>query len=131
MSYEPTPEILEKYAKVLVNFALGGGTGIKKGEVIYLQSPLSALPFYRALRKVILDSGGLMVSSLGDDMSGATKYFYDNASHDQLTAFLPKYYRGLVDEVDHRIAVIADHNVHELDKVDPKKMMLVQKTIKP
>ncbi|MEX1059007.1 MAG: aminopeptidase, partial [Candidatus Saccharimonadales bacterium] len=59
------------------------------------------------------------------------KYFYDNASHEQLTAFLDKYYRGLVAQVDHRIAVIADHDVHELDKVDPKKIMLVQKTTKP
>jgi len=56
MSYQPSGTILEKYAKVLVNFALGGGTGIKPGDVVYLQSPLSALPFYRALRKTILDS---------------------------------------------------------------------------
>src|SRR5204862_1011619 len=93
--------------------------------------PLSALPFYRALRKVILDSGGLLIGSLGDDMSGAAKYFYDNATNEQLTAFLGKYYKGLVAQVDHRVAVIADHDVHELDKVDPKKMMLVQKTNKP
>lgn len=131
MAYQVSPEVLEKYAKVLVNFALGGGKGIKKGDVVFLSSPLSALPFYRALRKTILDSGGLTISSLGDDMSGAAKYFYDHASHEQLTAFLDKYYKGLVAQVDHRIAVIADHDVHELDKVDPKKIMLVQKTHKP
>jgi len=131
MSYQPPQETLEKYAKVLVNFALGGGTGIKPGDVVYLQSPLSALPFYRALRKEILDNGGLMISSLSDDMDGAAKYFYQHASQDQLSAFLSKYAKGLVAEVDHRIAVIADHDVHELDKVDPKKMMLVQKSAKP
>ncbi|MEK7096311.1 MAG: aminopeptidase [Patescibacteria group bacterium] len=131
MSYTPPQEILEKYAIILVNFALGGGTGIKPGDVVYLQSPLSALPFYRTLRRAILDSGGLMIGSLGDDMSGAAKYFYDHASDAQLSAFLPKYAKGLVAEVDHRIAVIADHDVHELDKVDPKKMMLVQKSAKP
>lgn len=131
MSYRPPQEILEKYAKVLVNFALGGGTGIRPGEVVYLQSPLSALSFYRALRKAILDSGGLMISGLGDDMSGAAKYFYQHASDAQLRAFLSKYAKGLVAEVDHRIAVIADYDVHELDKVDPKKMILVQKSAKP
>ena len=131
MSYQPSDKLLEKYAKVLVNFALGGGTGIKKGEVVYLQSPLSALPFYRALRKRILDSGGLMISSLGDDMSGYGRYFYENASQEQLTAFPHKYARGLVDQVDHRIAVIAEFDVHELDEVEPKKMMLVQKSNKP
>lgn len=131
MSYEPPQGTLEKYAKVLVNFALGGGTGIKPGDVVYLQSPLSALPFYRALRKAILDSGGLLISGLSDDMSGAAKYFYEHASHEQLSTFLSKYAKGLVAQVDHRIAVIADYDVHELDKVDPKKMMLVQKSGKP
>jgi aminopeptidase len=131
MSYQPNAEILEKYAKVLVNFALGGGKGIKPGEVIFVQAPLSALPFYRALRKVVLDSGGLLISALGDDMSGAAKYFYEHATNEQLTAFLDKYYKGLVAQVDHRIAVIADHDVHELDSVDPKKIMLVQKSAKP
>jgi aminopeptidase len=131
MSYQPPDEILEKYAKVLVNFALGGGTGIKPGDVVFLQSPLSALPYYRALRKVILDSGGITIGGLADDMNGFSKYFYDHANQHQLTAFLDKYYKGLVAQVDHRIAVIADHNVHELDKVDPKKMMLSQKSSKP
>ena len=131
MGYTPPQEILEKYAKVLVNFALGSGSGIKPGDVVYLQSPLSALPFYRALRKVILDSDGLIISSLSDDMNGAAKYFYNHATHEQLSAFLSKYAKGLVAQVDHRIAVIADHDVHELDKVDPKKMMLVQKSAKP
>lgn len=131
MDYQPSAKILAKYAKVLVNFAIGGGKGIKPGEVVLLQAPLSALPLYRTLRKQILDSGGLTIGNLSDDMDGAARYFYDHANHRQLTAFLPKYYRGLVDQVDHRIAVIAEHDVHELDEVDPKKMMLVQKSAKP
>lgn len=131
MSYKPSEKLLEKYANVLVNFALGGGKGIKSGEVVYLQAPLSALPFYRVLRKQILDSGGLMIGSLGDDMSGAAKYFYDHANDQQLTAFHRNYYKGLVADVDHRIAVIADYDVHELDKVDPKKIITVQKAGKP
>lgn len=131
MSYQPSPETLEKYADILVNFALGGGTGIKPGDLVYLQAPLSALPFYRALRKAIFKSGGHMISALGDDMDGWARYFYDHATDQQLTAFPAKYYKGLVADTDHRIAVIADHDVHELDKVDPKKMMLAQKSRKP
>jgi aminopeptidase len=130
MSYRPSDEILEKYAKVLVNFALGGGTGIKPGQRVYLQASLSALPFYRALKKVIFDSGGIMISSLGDDMDGFAKYFYDHANEKQLTDFPAPYFKGLVEVVDHRIAVLSDHDVHEMDKVDPKKMMLAQKSRK-
>lgn len=130
MSYKPSEEILEKYAKVLVNFALGGGKGIKPGETVFLQASLSSLPFYRALKKVIFDSGGLMIASLADDMDGFARYFYDKATHEQLTAFPAAYHKGLVAVVDHRIAVLADHDVHELDKVDPKKIMLAQKSRK-
>jgi aminopeptidase len=88
MAYKPSDEILEKYAKVLVNFALG------------------------------------------DDMDGFSKYFYDKASDDQLTDFPAPYFKGLVEVTDHRIAVISEHDVHELDKVDPKKMMQAQKSRK-
>lgn len=131
MSFVPSDKILEKYAKVLVNFALGGGTGIKKGDVVYLQGPTSALPFYNALSRAIISSGGIIIGGLGDDMHGMGKYYFDHASEKQLTTFLDKYYRGLVDQTDHRIAIIADYDVHEMDKVDPKKMMLRQKTAKP
>ncbi len=131
MAYIPSAEILEKYARVLVDFALGGGTGIKEGDVVYLQGPTSALPFYRALQRSIIDSGGHIIGGLGDDMGGNGKYFYEHATDEQLTKFPKNYYKGLVADVDHRIAIIADHDVHELDKVDPKKMMLAQKSRKP
>ncbi len=131
MAYQPPAEILEKYAKVLVNFALGGGSGIKPGQRVYLQSSLSALPFYRALKKRIFDSGGIIISSLGDDMDGYGRYYFDHATDQQLTDFPAPYFKGLVSVVDHRIAVISDHDVHELDGVDPKKMMLAQKSRKP
>jgi aminopeptidase len=130
MAYKPSDEILEKYAKVLVNFALGGGRGIKPGERVYLQAGLSALPYFRALKKVIFDSGGHVIGALGDDMDGFSKYFYNKASDDQLTDFPAPYFKGLVEVTDHRIAVISEHDVHELDKVDPKKMMQAQKSRK-
>jgi aminopeptidase len=131
MSYTPPKAILEKYAKLLVDFALGGGTGIKPEDVVYLQSPISALPLYRALRRAITDSGGVIINGLGDDIDGYGKYFYQHASRQQLTAFPDKYYKGLVNQVDHRLAVIADYDVHELDDVDPNKILLGQKATKP
>ncbi len=130
MAYTPSAEILEKYARVLVDFALGSGTGIKKGDVVYLQGPTSALPFYRTLQRAIINSGGHVIGGLGDDMGGTAKYFYNHATEEQLTKFPRNYYKGLVADVDHRIAIIADYDVHELDKVDPKKMMLAQKSRK-
>ena len=35
-SYKPSEEILDKYANVLINFALNNGEGVKEGEVVFL-----------------------------------------------------------------------------------------------
>jgi aminopeptidase len=131
MSYTPDNQTLEKYAKVLVNFALNSGKGVKPGEVIRLNVSLSALPMYRALVKVIIDSGAVAIGGINDDMSGSGRYYFDNATERQLNFFPAKYGKGLIDEIDHSIAILSDHDPHELDGVDPKKIMLTQKVAKP
>ena len=131
MIYKPSQQILEKYADVLVNFALWSGQGVKKGDVVYLQGSTSALPLYTALRKTLLQAGAHTISGLSDDMSGMARYAYDRASDEQLKFFPRKYYKGLVDQIDHRIAILSDHNMHELDGVDPAKIAMVQKSAKP
>ena len=52
--YKPSDEILEKYANVLVNFALNSGKGIKKGDVVFVQVPESAKPMLIALQRANL-----------------------------------------------------------------------------
>ncbi|OGL38108.1 hypothetical protein A3B63_02820 [Candidatus Saccharibacteria bacterium RIFCSPLOWO2_01_FULL_49_22] len=130
MSYKPSDEILTKYADVLVNFALGGGKGLKKGDFVYLSVSLSALPMYKAVRKAIFDRGGHVLGALNDDMSGWERYVFDHATNEQLTFFPAHYYRGIVSDIDHYMAILSDHNMHELDKVDPQKIILAQKSRK-
>ena len=57
MSYEPSKEILEKYADVIVRFGLGAGNGIKKGDVVCVNVPDSAKPLFLALRRAIWKVG--------------------------------------------------------------------------
>lgn len=130
MSFQPSEEILKKYANVLVNFALNSGLGLKSGEVVYLQAPTSALPLYRALYREIIRAGGIIVSGLSDNISGTDRFFFEHATDKQLTSFLPNYYKGLVDDIDHRIALLSEHDVHELDGIDPRKIMVRQKSMK-
>lgn len=130
MDYQPSEEILYKYAKVLVNFALNGGKGVNPGEVVRLNVGLSALPMYRALVKVIIDSGAHVIGGLNDDMNRSGRYFFDHANSKQLNFFPAKYGKGLVDQIDHSIAILSDYDVHELDGVDPKKIMQTQKVVK-
>ena len=58
MSYIPPEKILKKYSDVLINFALGGGKGIKKGEVVRVSASESAKPLYVTVCNAIVDAGG-------------------------------------------------------------------------
>lgn len=56
--YTPSKEILEKYSKVLINFALNDGIGIKKDEVVYLVTQTPGIPLAKEIYRTIIKSGG-------------------------------------------------------------------------
>lgn len=119
--YTPSKKILQKYADVLVNFALGGGKGIKKGEVVLLLVPECAKPFLYELRSAVLKAGGHAITQyLPDDFA---RGFFEEAGDEQVTFFPAKFYRGLVDQVDHYLGVLGETDKYELKGIDPKKIM--------
>ncbi len=129
MTYHPSEEILNRYADVLVNFALNSGEGIKKGEVVLLQVPECAKPFLIALRRAILKAGGhAIVNYIPDEIAAE---FYELANEDHLNFFADKYYKGLVDQIDHSIYIEAEANPHELKNTDPSRIMKKGKSLKP
>jgi aminopeptidase len=127
--YTPSKKVLEKYANVLINFALNSGKGIKKGEVVLLQVPESAKLLLKELRIAVLKSGGFLITQYLPE--GLTRDYYEYASEEQLKFFPEKYLRGKIDQVDHIVSVIADTNPFELKGIDPKKIMLSGLTSKP
>jgi aminopeptidase len=126
MTYTPPAEILERYASVLVNFALGGGRGVQPGEVVRVVAPESAKPLYAALNRAVWRAGGHVIGGYqpdDDDAINLSRDFYELASDAQLDRFAKHYMRGLVDEMDHQVSVIAESDPHALDTVDPAKIM--------
>ncbi len=127
--YIPSQEILDKYANLLINFALGNCKGIKKGDVVFLQVPENAKPLLISLRRAVLKAGGHpLIYYMPDDIA---EDFYKDATEEHLTFFPAKYLKGRVDEMDHFVAIIADTNPKELEKVDPKKIMMRNESFKP
>lgn len=139
MAYTPSQQILEKYAEVLVNFALNSGKGIKKGEVVRVSSAESAKPLYIAVCNAIVKSGGHVIGNYApDDEQGDkrraesfTRFFYQNATDEQIRFFPKTYLKGLADQIDHSIFILADANPHELKGINPKKIMQRGVTLKP
>ncbi|MDO8459758.1 MAG: aminopeptidase [Nanoarchaeota archaeon] len=129
MAYTPPERILKRYADLLVNFALNGGKGIKKGEVVFLQIPECAKPILLPLRESVLKAGGFpIIEYLPDDVA---RHFYENASEDQLLFFPEFYLKGKVEQADHFLHIIAETDKHELETIDPKKIMVRSKAWKP
>ncbi len=128
MNYHPSDTILEKYAKVMIDFALGGGKGIKTGEVVLLQVPECAKPILVHLYKQVLSSGGFPIVQYIPD--GLDRVFFDTATDKQLAFFPETYLKGKVDQIDHSLYMIAETNKHELEGVDPSKIMITRKASK-
>jgi aminopeptidase len=64
-------------------------------------------------------------------MESVSRYFFEHASEAQLRFFPGKYMRGIVDQMDHNLAIIADKDMHALEGIDPKKIMARGQAFKP
>lgn len=137
--YLPSEKILKKYADVLINFALGGGKGIKKGEVVRVSASESAKPLYLAVCNAVIDAGGHVMGNYGpDDEKGDkrraesfTRHFYEHAQPHQLKFFPSKYLKGVIDQMDHSVFLLAEKDPRALAGVDGKKIMQRGQTMKP
>jgi aminopeptidase len=134
MPCTPPQDVLERYASVLVDFALGGGSGIHRGDVVRVTAPESAKPLYAELAKAVWRGGGHVIGAYlpdDDDRINVSRDFFELASDEQLDHFNARYMRGLVDEMDHQVTVLADADPHALDAVDPAKIMRQGAAMRP
>jgi len=127
--YTPSSTILRNYADVLINFALGGGTGIKPGEVVLLCVPECARPMLQPLHDAVLKSGGHPIIDIIPD--GLQRSFFEHANDTQIEYRPMKRLLGTVEDCDHRLYIIAEHEKYELAGINTEKVMNRFKTIKP
>jgi len=124
--YTPKTETLEKYARVLVDFALRDGAGVKPGEVVYLAAQQPALPLAKAVYARILERGGHPILNLRDD---DFRLIHLKAASEEQLKFAPTaYYRGLVDTIDHAIHLLAEWDPRFLADVDPRRLILANQS---
>lgn len=128
MSYTPQPEILAKYARVLTEYALGNEEGIKKGDVVYINYDAEALPLALATYKHVLELGAHPIVKQNEEEFG--RIFMNEASNDQLEFYPEKYFKSLIDSIDHRMYLIAPRDPFYLKDADPAKVMRAQKNMK-
>ena len=117
----PSIEILEKYADVMVNFALRWWEWIDPWDVVFVQIPECAKPFYIPLQTAILKAWWHPIMQYRPD--GVNRSFYEFASDEQLSFIPEAYHKWRIESITHNLLVLADSDLHELDGIEPSKMM--------
>jgi aminopeptidase len=126
MPYTPPKDLLERYADVLVNFALGGGAGVKAGDVVRIVAREAARPLYVELHRAVWRAGAHAIGGYLTDDAGdhnLAREFYEIASDEQLDHLAATYMRGLVDQMDHQVSVLSDSDMRALEGIDPARIM--------
>ncbi len=126
LPYHPPQKVLENYAKVLVNFALNGCKGIKKGDVVAVFASEASKPLYAEILKAIWKSGGHVIQRYSPDNESWFKFdraFFEHAEDHQIDFFPAKFSKGLVDEIDHSLFIISETDKKSLQGIDSKKIM--------
>jgi aminopeptidase len=120
--------LLEKYARVMVHYALNNGNGINKGETVYLVGQECSKDLFLAIAKEIYISGGNLISGYSPDntrANGLARFLLENGSDEQLSFFAQPYWQGLVDAVDHILFIIAEPDIHALEGVPSAKISMM------
>ena len=134
MGYVPERVVLERYARLLVEFALGHGEGIKPGDVVQVNGTDACKPLYVEACKAVWRAGGNVIHAFmpSEDESGdVRRAFYELAGDEQIGFFPEVYSRGVVDQVDHGLAIYSPAIPRSLDGVDPARQMRRQQAHKP
>ncbi|MBN1786991.1 MAG: aminopeptidase [Sedimentisphaerales bacterium] len=110
--------IIEKYAKVLVNYSLQ----LKKGDKLLICSSYLAEELLKEIFTQAIAAGANPEFKIA--LNGTSKIFYDNASDDQLEYISPLM-QHVYEKYDALLHVLAPFNKKELQNVDPAKKQKV------
>jgi aminopeptidase len=134
MGYEPERVVLERYARLLVEFALGHGNGIQPGDVVQINGTDACKPLYVESCKAVWRAGGHVIHAFRpseDETQDVRRAFYEMASDEQI-GFLPEgYARALVEQVDHDLVIYSPSIPRSLDGIDPARQMAHESSRKP
>lgn len=132
--YTPNLLFLQRYASILVEFALNGGKGLLPGETVLLCGNESTKPLYWEVYRAIIKAGGNVIFNyLPDeaDRYGENRILFELGNEEQLAFSPTKYYAGQIAQCDHVLFILSQANVHLLKGIDSSKIMTVKKGIAP
>ena len=134
MGYVVPTQYIERYADLLVNYALGSGAGISRGDVVWIHGGESSKPLYAELCRAVWRAGGLTIGEYeadGDSALNLRREMFEIATPEQTETFLEAYWTGLADQVDHLVQVEAEADPRAMRTVDPARILARQVAHRP
>lgn len=114
-----------KLAEILVQYSIAA----KSGEKIQIRvTSHLGLPLAREVYKKVLDVGAFPFLDISDE--GVSKYFFDHANEEQLTA-KPELAEFIANWADKSVIIVADINTHELAQANSANMLIRSKILQP
>lgn len=113
-----------KAANILVNYS----TRVRKGDYVQIVADYLAKDMALEVYKLVVKNGAYPILHIG--LPGAAYYYYKYASERQLRHF-PKIAMYEMKNADVVIYVGASSNTRELNSINPKKVIIRQKTVDP
>ncbi|MBJ7348487.1 MAG: aminopeptidase, partial [Thermoleophilaceae bacterium] len=110
-------------AQILVNYS----TRVQPGETCVIQSEIVAAPLVQAVYEEVLIAGGLPIVQMA--LPEQAPAFFKLANDQQLEWISPTA-TWIAENVDTRIAIMADTNTRALSNVDPARQSQAQKARK-
>lgn len=112
--YEPSPVVLERWAKLLVRYSLR----LEPRRTVAIHATPLAEPLVKAVYTEVLRAGSLPLLAL--TMPGLARPYFELADDWQLDTVSP-IQELILEKVDARIAIRSDQDPNELASVDPEK----------
>lgn len=117
--------LLEKYAQVMVHYALNNGEGIKKGDTVFLVAQECSKDLFLAIAREIYSSGGNIITNYQPDNTKETslaRMLLQNGTEEQISFFARPYWQGIVDTADHICFIVADPDIHYLEDIGASRI---------
>lgn len=126
--------LLNKYAQVMVRYALNDGKGISKGDTVFLVGQECTKDLFMAIAKEIYTAGGNLITNYQPDNirnNSLPRFLLQNGSDDQVGFFATPYWKGIVEATDHILFIISEPDIHYLEGIPSSRISMMNSARAP
>ena len=134
MIYKLNDDLLKKYAQVMVHYALNNGSGINKGDTVYLVAQECAKDLFVAIAKEVYAAGGNLITQYLPDnirQTSLSRFLLQNGTDEQVSFFAAPYWQGIVDSTDHILFIVAEPDIHVFEGLSSFKISMMNSARAP